>query len=353
MKKNKKTLFAMAIFIAGSAFGQQSEYYQQARNAYLEAARKTQCPLTRGKVLNEYASWNDRMVKVLAGVLTTAGTKPTTPVPPCEGDMTGGAGSGAVLLDTGATTAEMSTTTADLMQFNDVSANMTAAYESALNSGRSDSGAMFDAALAASQSTTDADAGVAALGTGLVLSGIMALLEKKAEKRATREADRLVLLVGQRKIENSMIERKGSLLKSFDDDFFKLDFADNLRKAVLIVVPVNLTADVQDIYFSHPILVESNSDGSFPLIKEVRQNILTPFVESQFDKVAMRNFLIYPFSGEYDLTAVDKTCRKVNFNLVPFTMAYSHVSLGANTEAKMVGEGHLKLSSKQKPSTQQ
>jgi hypothetical protein len=93
MKNLKKGfLFTVALFFTTLAFSQQSEYYQRADSLFRDAARKTKCP-ERAQVLLEYAAWNHRMVLVLASQSSSAGPKPTTPIPPCDGDMVGGGGS--------------------------------------------------------------------------------------------------------------------------------------------------------------------------------------------------------------------------------------------------------------------
>jgi ankyrin repeat protein len=88
----KLIIFLSLAVIASGAFSQQSEYYQKAARAYLTAASKTKCP-ERAKVLKEYADWNQCMVDVLAGRKSACTVQPTTPIPPCDGDMIGGSGS--------------------------------------------------------------------------------------------------------------------------------------------------------------------------------------------------------------------------------------------------------------------
>lgn len=67
---------------------QQRVYYEGARDAYLKAAANTKCP-ERAAVLREYAAWNQCMADVLAGTKSSCSEQPTTPIPPCDGDMTG------------------------------------------------------------------------------------------------------------------------------------------------------------------------------------------------------------------------------------------------------------------------
>src|SRR6185312_7061829 len=86
----KKILVLITICISIKAFAQpgQSEMYAKASDAYLQAASKTKCP-DRARVLRKYAAWNQCMVDVLAGKKSSCTSQPTTPIAPCEDDMTG------------------------------------------------------------------------------------------------------------------------------------------------------------------------------------------------------------------------------------------------------------------------
>lgn len=65
--------------------------YEKAAKAYRRAASETSCP-DRKAVFIKYAEWNERMLSVLAGTLSSPGEKPTIAVPPCDGDNMGSSG---------------------------------------------------------------------------------------------------------------------------------------------------------------------------------------------------------------------------------------------------------------------
>lgn len=93
MENSKKGfLFVILVLFASNGFGQQSEYYKRAAELFRQAEAKTKCP-EKAQVLEEYAKWNDRMVHSLADPSFSAGAKPTTPIPSCDGDNIGGGGS--------------------------------------------------------------------------------------------------------------------------------------------------------------------------------------------------------------------------------------------------------------------
>jgi len=94
MKTTTYISLVLILIFTSNVFGQegQSVYYAKARDAYLNAASKTKCQ-DRAAVLKEYADWNQCMVDVLAGRKSSCGSQPTTPIPPCDGDMIGGVGS--------------------------------------------------------------------------------------------------------------------------------------------------------------------------------------------------------------------------------------------------------------------
>lgn len=89
----KTLIMILLVCSTVAAFGQQSdhqsEYYKRAAEVARDAARKTKCP-ERQQWCIRLAEWNEKMVEVLAGRLSSAGPQPTTPMPPCPGDMVGG-----------------------------------------------------------------------------------------------------------------------------------------------------------------------------------------------------------------------------------------------------------------------
>ena len=62
--------------------------YEKAAKAYRLAASKTKCS-DRRAVLITYAEWNEKMLKVLAGTLSSPGNQPTTAIPDCKDDLMG------------------------------------------------------------------------------------------------------------------------------------------------------------------------------------------------------------------------------------------------------------------------
>jgi hypothetical protein len=338
MNYYKWITLAIFSFITGYTSGQegQSAYYQKAAQVYRDAAAKTKCPATRGKVLIEYAEWNERMVKVLAGTLSSAGPQPTTPIPPCDGDMIGGgSGSASSATGNGAVSSPISSlgTTADQSA---ATAAMNAAYENALNSGRKESGAMLEGFLAAAQSTSDVSLSNAYAGTGLVVSGIMALAERKAEKQAAAaEQERLEELQRQKEeAERQLIDNKYSFVKNFEKKFFLSDFSQVLRKAVLLSYPVTMTAESQDIFISNPVSISPYSDGSFPLKENVLKKIMNTLPAGMQKNETMAYLLVYPVKEENNfsqvLSRIGSACGSLNLNPKMFIVSYQNDKSGSN-----------------------
>jgi hypothetical protein len=69
--------------------------YEKAAKAYRRAASETSCP-DRKTVFIKYAEWNERMLKALAGTLSSPGDEPKLAIPPCDGDNMGNSGANAV-----------------------------------------------------------------------------------------------------------------------------------------------------------------------------------------------------------------------------------------------------------------
>lgn len=101
-------LFGVLGLLSANLFAQQREYYIKARDAYLKAATNTKCP-ERARVFKEYADWNQCMADVLAGTKTNCPASPTTPIPPCEGDMMGSNGSSATGAPSGSSSTNQNT----------------------------------------------------------------------------------------------------------------------------------------------------------------------------------------------------------------------------------------------------
>lgn len=297
MRNLKMFWLTATLFFVGYAFtqAQQSVYYQKAAKLYREAAAKTKCPSIRGKVLIEYAEWNERMVKVLAGTLSKAGEEPTKPVPPCDGDMIGG-GSGN--LNSSTMTSSDSSKELQLRQQQtqlelDGARNIAEdAYQNAITAGKKDSGAMVDATLAMANQISDPTGQAVYTGVGLGVSLLMHLGEKKQE-RLEEEAK----IEAERKRKQMIIDTK----EKFIYDAIKInkyEFADLISKerfAAFIVIPENLTVDMQKAYFTVAVKVSQYSDNTYPLKDEIEKKILSNIEESLIKGNKIKT--IYPITN--------------------------------------------------------
>lgn len=189
---NKILFFTFFIALSNSAiYGQgQADYYKAAANAYRNTANQTKCPV-RKQWLMQQAGWNDCMVARLGGSKSLC-SEVTTPMPPCDADnggntsSTGGTGS--------VNNSNSSSGASNLIESANAGLAFSSAYQSAISSGKKESGAMLNATLAATSQLSDPGAikGVATMGGLLTLLNFLG--EQKEEKlKRQKEAKEVAL----------------------------------------------------------------------------------------------------------------------------------------------------------------
>jgi len=300
MRNIKLTLLIMTMLIVNQevAQAQQSVYYQKAAKLYRDAAAKTNCPSTRGKVLIEYAEWNERMVLVLAGSLSTAGEQPTTPVPTCDADMIGGSNGS---LNSNSTIKPDPIKDMQLRQqqmqseLNNSESAADNAYQTAILNGRKNSEALLDATLAGATQISDPTGQLVYTGVGIALSFIMGSAEKKQERLEKEEALRKEEL--QKKL---LIEAKDKFIRDIlnINQYEFNDLISKERYASVLIVPNNFTPISQEIYFSIPVKVTKYSDGTYPLKDEIQKKLMESINSPYLNENKV--YILYP------LTNVDK-----------------------------------------------
>jgi hypothetical protein len=189
MKKIVKNFFFLApLLVTNKIFAQltpQSAYYTKAANDIRIAEGKTACP-DRARVLEEYAKWNDRMAASFSNPSISVGPAPTTPIPPCSGDMIGG-GNGSGGSGNSTTSSQLKAAQSQAQSLNSQNA-ATNAYQSAISNGSAQSTAILDATLAGARQISDPKESLAFTGVGLSVSLISYMSERSQEKKARETA---------------------------------------------------------------------------------------------------------------------------------------------------------------------
>ncbi len=204
----------LIILVSLNSFGQlpsQTDAYRKAAQAYREAANKTNCS-DRRKVLLEYAQYQDKFADYLINSTRGAATEPVSPttrIPDCPADMPGGSGgssgsqatSGGSLNNSSANRSSLPVGSPGNNNINYDTIKST--YENSKNSGKKESGALFDAFIAGAQAAPDAETKKVLAGAGVVLGGVSALAERANEKSKRRKMN---TYEKQKQMENSTNE---------------------------------------------------------------------------------------------------------------------------------------------------
>ncbi len=349
MKGIKNGILCVAILATGYTYGQQqAALYQKAADACDEAIRQYKakgCQASAAYV-EKIKAWNVCMVKALAGGPPCGEMPSYANAPKCEAAAVGGMGSSpGSSSGVGANHQSnniFSSSLADAGSYGEqalIQSTMTSAYENALSSGKRESGAMLEAFVTGAQIASDANMAATTLGVGAVVSGLMYLGERKAEKRAAEE-ERIRIEEEKRQkreAEWRLIDAKNSFARELEKTYFVPAFSQFVRKGVVVIYPVNMTAQMQDIYISEPVFVNAYEDGSFPLKEKVHKKILSALPD------ALKNDgfvfeLFYPIKTDNNfiqiLQQIGAACSGLNINPKMFSVPYKNetpVSNSANT----------------------
>lgn len=210
-------IFFSIILISINSFSQipsQTDFYRKAAQAYRDAASKTNCA-DRRKVLLEYAQFQDKYADYLTnsarGISSTEPREPSSRIPDCAADKAGAQeGGGGTKSQTSSgsspnySSGSGSSSSSSGYRTNTIDSQvMENAYNNSKNSGKKESGALFDAFIAGAQAAPDAETKKVLAGAGVVLGGVSALAERANEKSKKKK---MATYEKQKQVENSTNE---------------------------------------------------------------------------------------------------------------------------------------------------
>jgi hypothetical protein len=167
------------------------------------------------------------------------------------------------------------------------------AYQSAIESGKKESGAMLDATLAATEQLSDPTSQLTTLGVGLATSLFMHFAEKKQE-RLEKEA----AIKREEERKQAIINAKSKYV--FDAmNINKYGFADLISKqryAALLITPLYNSPEEQNIYFTIPVLVPKYVDSTYALKDELEKKLLTSITLDKSQLAGMKVNTLYPIT---------------------------------------------------------
>lgn len=167
------------------------------------------------------------------------------------------------------------------------------AYQSAIASGKKESGAMLDATLASAQQISDPNGQLVTMGVGLAVSLFLHFWEKKQEKlereAATKRAEERIQLIVHSK--NKYVYDAININK-----YGFSDLVSKVRYAALLLVPKYITSEKESIFFTIPVVVPKYSDSTYPLKDEIEKKLLKALSLDKSILTGMKLYTLYPIT---------------------------------------------------------